>query len=352
MSTRRMITSLSHARAARFAFALLLVLSCCLTASNSSSADARDKKLANGLIIISTNPGGYPIIVDGKPWGTTTSVPQEINLPPGPHTVEVVMPNGSRWLREFGVIAGRKNCIVLSYRPKTINIERSPCPYPVNISAPSSVNDGDVITFSSDTTYGGTAALSYTWTVSPASARIMSGAGTPTITVDSTGLGHQRVTAILVVDDGSGDRACHQMAQAATTILAPPPPPLQPRKFDEFPALAFDDLKARLDNLAIGLQNEPGSTASIIVYAGRRSRTDQASRLITRTRDYLVNMRHMDDSRLNIINGGTRENDYFEIWLVPQGATPPQPTPASTTPTNGAPPEPEIQVRPRTRRRG
>lgn len=351
MSTRRMMTSLSHTHAARFTFALLLTLSCCLTAST-SSASARDKKLADGRIVISTNPGGLPIIVDNKPWGTTTSNPQDINLPPGPHSVEVVMPNGSRWLREFGVLSGRKHCIVLSFRPKTINIERSPCPYPVNISAPSSVNDGDVITFSSDTTYGGNAALSYTWTVSPASARIMSGANTPTITVDSTGLGRQRVTAILVVDDGSGDRACHQMAQAATAILAPPPPPLQPRKFDEFPALAFDDLKARLDNLAIGLQNEPGATATIIVYSGRRSRADQASRLIARTREYLVNMRHMDDSRLNIVNGGTRENDYFEIWLVPQGATPPQPTPASTMPTdNGAQPEPEIQVRPRTRRR-
>ena len=351
MSTRQMIATLSHARAARFAFALLLVLSCCLTAST-SSASARDKKLADGRIVISTNPGGYPIIVDGKPWGTTTSVPQDINLPPGPHTVEVVMPNGSRWLREFGVLAGRKQCIVLSYRPKTINIERSPCPYPVNISAPSSVNDGDVITFSSDTTYGGNAALSYTWTVSPASARIMSGAGTPTITVDSTGLGRQRITAILVVDDGSGDRACHQMAQAATTILGTTPPPLQPRQFDQFPALAFDDLKARLDNLAIQLQNEPGTTGYVIVYNGRRSRTDQGSRLIARTREYLVDSRHIDANRLNIVSGGTRENDYFEIWLVPQGASLPQPTPAPATPTNDAQPEPEIQVRPRTRRRG
>ena len=313
MSTRRMITNLSHARAARFAFATLLVLSCCFTASHSSSASARDKKTDNGLIIISTNPGGYPVIIDGKPWGTTTSVPQEISLPPGPHTVEVVMPNGSRWLREFGVIARRKQCIVLSYRPKTINIERSPCPYPVNITAQSSVNDGDIITFASNTTYGGNADLSYTWTVSPASAKILSGAGTPTITVDSTGLGRQRITAILVVDDGSGDRACHQMAQFATTVLGTPPPPIQPRQFDQFPALAFDDLKARLDNLAIQLQNEPGTTGYVIVYNGRRSRADQGSRLIARTREYLVNSRHIDANRLNIVGGGTRENDYFEI---------------------------------------
>src|SRR5207248_1270198 len=83
-----------------------------------------------------------------------------------------------------------------------------------------SVNDGDLITFTSDVAYGGSKPLNYTWTVSPAGARIVSGTGTATITVDSTGLGNQRVSATLVVDDGSGDPLCRQNAQASTMLVA------------------------------------------------------------------------------------------------------------------------------------
>ena len=40
--------------------------------------------------------------------------------------------------------------------------------------------EGDTITFSSDVSYSGSSALNYTWTVSPPTARILTGAGTPT----------------------------------------------------------------------------------------------------------------------------------------------------------------------------
>ena len=280
-----------------------------------------------GRIELSTNPAGYPILIDGKPSGETTATVRYIDLAPGTHNVEIQFPNGVRWVRDFNIVAGKKNCIALNFKPRTITIERSPCPYTVQVSAPASVNDGDVITFSSDESYNGTTGLNYTWTVSPDSARIMSGAGTPTITVDSTGLGRQRVTAILTVDDGSGDRNCRQSAQASTAVVPPPPAVVPPRKFDEFPSISFDDDKARLDNLAIELQNTPGARGYILVYGGRTSRQGSAEFLGNRARNYLVSVRGVDASRLVVVNGGYRERSTFELWLVPQGAQAPTPTP-------------------------
>ena len=58
--------------------------------------------------------------------------------------------------------------------------------------------------------------------------------------------------------------------------------------FDQFPSVAFDDDKARLDNLAIALQNSPDTTAYIIIYGGRTSRTGQADMLGRRSMDYLT----------------------------------------------------------------
>jgi hypothetical protein len=296
-------------------------------ACTSTTAYAKKKRVKYGTIEVSTNPGGFPLRIDGKPAGDTSTTVRVIELEPGPHNVEILLPNGGRWVRDFDVERGRKLCLNLNYHPKKYTITKSPCPYPVNISAPVSVNDGDLITFTSDVAYSGSAALNYTWTVSPSEARIVSGAGTPTITVDSTGLGSQRVTANLLVDDGSGDALCRQRAQASTEIINKKPPEVECKPFDQFQSVAFDDDKARFDNLAIELQSAPDSQAYIIVYGGRTSRAGQADMLGKRAMDYLVNQRGVDARRITVINGGYRDTDFIEIWICPPGAKIPQATP-------------------------
>jgi hypothetical protein len=319
----------------RAAFAAILALAACAALLLTAGAAAKQKNKKNqqpttGRIEVSTQPGGYPISIDGNSAGETTDYVRAIELEPGPHTVEIVFPNNTRWAQTFNIAAGRKNCIALNYRPRTIEIPAiavSPCPYPVNVTAPAQVNDGDIVTFTADVGYQGPSALNYTWTVSPPAARILSGVGTPTITVDSSGLGNKRVTAILVVDDGSGDRSCRQTAQAATGVGGLPK--LEPAKrFDEFPSVAHDDDKARLDNLAIELQNNPGATGYVIAYAGRNSRAGEADRMTRRAADYLTTTRGISRERLVFINGGRRASNSFELWLVPQGADPPRPTPS------------------------
>ena len=321
-------------RAARLAvLAALLALAATLPLADSGAqAKQKNKKVqpTTGRIEVSTQPGGYPITIDGQPAGETTDYVRAIELEPGSHTVSIQFPNNTQWSQVFNIVAGRKNCIALNYRPRTIEVPTlaaPPCPYPVNVTAPAQVGDGDVVTFTADVGYQGQSALNYTWTVSPPAARILSGAGTPTITVDSSGLGNKRVTAILVVDDGSGDRSCRQTAQAATGVGSLPKP--EPAKrFDEFPSIAHDDDKARLDNLAIELQNNPGATGYVIAYAGRNSRAGEADRMTKRAGDYLTTTRGISHDRLVFINGGRRAVNSFELWIVPQGAEPPRPTPS------------------------
>ena len=340
--TKHMVTSLMKILITA-AIALSFALVC-----TSSTAYAK-KRVKYGTLEVTTTPGGLPISIDGRPEGATSTNVRRIELDPGHHSVEILLPNGGRWVREFEIERARRLCLNLNYTPKKYAPPTSPCPYPVIISSPPTVNDGDLITFTADVSYSGTSALNYVWTVTPGDARIVSGAGTPTITVDSTGLGGQKIVATLVVDDGSGEPACRVTTSAPTTVTRKEVPPPECRKFDEFPSIAFDDTKARLDNLAIELQNAPDATAYIFVYAGRNSRTGQADALGRRAADYLVNSRGVDSRRINITNGGYRDEDYIEIWICPPGATTPQ---ASPTVQPGDVQPTRERTRPRRPRRG
>ena len=293
----------------------------------SATAYANKRKPAKyGILKIRTDPGGFPLELDGRALGLTSTTDRSFDLDPGLHTIVIALPDGQRWTREFTLDAGRIKCVALNYRAAPV-LATSPCPFPVNLSAPTQVNEGEIITYTADVTYTGSAALIYTWTVSPASTRVLSGSGTPTITVDSTGLSGQRITATLMVDDGSGETACRQTAQASTFVPPTPPRENRSREFDVCCSCSFDDQKARLDNLAVELQNDPATTSYVIAYGGRTSRVGQANRLGARARDYLVSERRIDPSRIIVMNGGFREEDCVELWIVPRGATPPEANP-------------------------
>lgn len=273
-----------------------------------------------GCVKISTTPGGHPIMIDSRPAGTTTESARQIALPKGTHTVEIVFPDGNNWRQTFDVQPLRVHCINLAYNPRRVEIPPAPvipCPYPVTVNAPSMARDGDIVTFSAAADYLGQSGLNYTWTVSPPSARIMSGAGTQTITVDTTSLGSRRVTAIVVVDDGSGNRNCRQTAQAATAIepIGPPPGDVG----DDFISVSNDADKARLDYLAIKMQENPTYHAYVIAYGGRTSCRQQADLLIQCALRYLVGQRGVDASRVTTINGGLREKESYEFWVLSPG---------------------------------
>ncbi len=206
---------------------------------------------------------------------------------------------------------------------------RPPCPT-VSVSCPAEVAPGSPITFTASVSSD--ANVTYNWTVSAGT--ISSGQGTSSISVDTTGLGGQTVTATLEL--GGLDPACSRTASCSTTITAPP---AGPRKFDEYGDIRFNDEKARLDNYAIQLQNEPGSQGYIIAY-GNCAGAAQAR--ADRAKDYLVNTRGIDAGRLVTIDGGCRSDLTVELWVVPTGAT----APAASTDTITCP-----ECRPAPRRR-
>lgn len=313
--------------ASHFKFAFLFLAALALFAfASAGEASAKPKKANYGTIKILTNPGGLLLTIDGQTRGETLTEYRSFDLNPGIHNVSVTLPNGKLWTRDIEVPAGRVKCVVVNYRPLP-PLPKSPCPYPVSISAPQTVNEGEIITFAADVTYGGTESLKYAWTVNPTAAKVISGAGTPTITVDSTGLGGQRVIATLVVTDGSSDPTCRQSAQSVAVVTAPERKTIVSRDFDECKNCTFDDQKARLDNLAVELQNDPTARAYIIAYGGRYSPLSQVEMLMKRARDYMVEQRGIDASRLVTVNGGFREDDSVELWVVPAGAEPPRATP-------------------------
>lgn len=337
------------------AFALALMLVCTFAEAHAAAAKKKTKAIrpSYGRVEVTASyperPAGsrdvYPILVNGKQVGVTAvdlAGVQPIDLQPGQYTIEVVFP--SRTHRQVvNVVAGKRHCICLTYRER-----KRPCPpYTVTVSAPTSVAEGSEITFTSEVAYAGSAALNYTWTVSPGGARIVSDQGQPTITVDTDGLGNQPVSATLVLDDGSGDPACPpQRAQVSTDVIREIPAVI----FDRVPPVTYDDLKARLDNLAIELQNTPNAQGYIFVYTAAASRPGQYERLAKRVEDYMVNRRQIDSSRLVILNGGNRDTDFYEFWIVPQGAKPPQASP-SVTPGYVAPVQPSPNRRSRRGRR-
>ena len=308
----------------KFAFVALLALT--FFAVQPANVSAKPKKAKYGTIKILTNPGGLLLTIDGKPRGETMTEYRAIDLDPGIHNVQVRLPNGQFWIRDIEIPAGRVKCVVVNYRPLPV-LPKSPCPFPVNISAPKQVTEGEIITYTADVSYSGNADLKYNWKVTPASARIISGMGTSTLNVDSTGLGGQRIVATLTADDGSSDPACAQSAQAVSIIAPIEKRIIVAQEFDECNSCSLDDQKARLDNLAIELQNDPSTRAYILAYGGRMSPINQVEKLMSRVRDYLVTKRGIDASRLEVINGGFREEDSVELWIVPSGASAPRPTP-------------------------
>jgi len=187
---------------------------------------------------------------------------------------------------------------------------RPPCPT-VSVSCPTSVDLGSAITFSSS--LSSSANVTYNWSVSAGT--ISSGQGTSSITVDTAGLGGQTVTA--TVEVGGLDPACSRTASCSTSVTAPQAPPT---KFDEYGNIRFNDEKARLDNYAIQLQNQPGAQGYIIAYG---SCAGEAQARADRAKDYLVNTRGIDAGRIVTMDGGCRSDLSVELWIVPSGATPP-----------------------------
>jgi hypothetical protein len=112
---------------------------------------------------------------------------------------------------------------------------------------------------------------------------------------------------------------------AADCAVSIPLPKIIGDRFDEFGDIARNDEKARLDNFAVALQNDPTATGYVIVYPGPASKRREVQDHFGRVIEYLVHSRQIDQSRIKTIEGRKKERLSVELWIVPQGATPPNP---------------------------
>jgi hypothetical protein len=158
--------------------------------------------------------------------------------------------------------------------------------------------------------------LTFNWSVSAGS--ISSGQGTPAISVDTTGLDNQQLTATVEVGGLTG--SCEKVASCTYKHLVRI---VCIRPLDSYGDIDFEDEMARLDNFAIELLNSREAQGYLIFYGARRGYVGEVQERMDDAKDYLVNVRDVDRERITTINGGYREELMVELWVVPHGAEPP-----------------------------
>ena len=307
-----------------FLSVLGLVLTLGLSAAMANSGDNKPKHPKNtGTLSVRTSDRSLPVKVDGQYVGMSgVGSGAEFYLAYGIHTVEVTGPDGKVWKDEIDIRRDAKSCICLKVVTETIT---TPCPYRFHLEGPDRVMEGDLVTFAAINSGTAPVPIKYAWKVT--NGRVTSGLGTPTITVDSAGLGDTTIDAELDVNDDVYDNKCRQVISVPTEVGRLPQPPA-PFRCDEFEASNHDQDKARFDNCVIQVQNTPDAQMYVIVYPG----TDKASKMkntYDRTAkfylDYMVKTRGMDPGRIRMVKGGVRLKTTVVIWVVPPGAAPPVP---------------------------
>jgi len=287
------------------------------------TADAHD--VDNDVLVYSWTVTGGHITGEGRnvTWDLT-------GAQPGTYTATVAVADGTH--------PAVNSSTTVTIAPCS-DCTEPPCPT-VNVSCPDTAIEGAPITFTAN--FSGTESVTYNWSVSAGT--ISSGQGTSSITVDTTGVAGQTVTA--TVEIGGLRPSCTRTASCSTSVGAKPI--LDCKKFDEYGNIKFNDEKARLDSYASQLQTESGSQGYIIGYGACEG---EGLARANRAKDYLVNTRGIDAGRITVIDGGCRAELLVSLYVCPPGATPP------TAMTDGAvTPCPECRkkrtARPRAPRHG
>lgn len=174
---------------------------------------------------------------------------------------------------------------------------------PVRFRASVSVNDKRV-------------SPTFNWMVS--GGRIVGGQGTDSIEVEPPQGESGTVSARVEVHGYSLECPAGSSTAYAKTAVG-----VTHFKLDEFGDIHVGDTKARLDNLAIELQNDPTLQAHVVVYGWRFGPRGNAERRAATLKDYLVQTRALDPARVITVVGGFRSELSGELWLSLRGAPAP-----------------------------
>lgn len=202
--------------------------------------------------------------------------------------------------------------------PQANDAAASPCPkLQVQTPTPNNARDGQPITFMANIS-GGDPNVTPTlvWNVSAGS--IKDGQGTRSIQVDSTGAGTDRQ---IVADLWLGGYAPECTSQASVTIRVVGPA----TKVDEFGDLTTEKENDRIASVAVAL-SQSNDSLYVIAYAGRTNVRGYANTVLKRIKAQFVT-NGIPAQRVAASDGGFREQPAYEVWIVPEGADAPRPTP-------------------------
>ena len=158
--------------------------------------------------------------------------------------------------------------------------------------------------------------LEYEWKVSAGT--IMSGQGTCSITVDTTGLANGTNITAEVTVKGLPENCPNTASETGSVKVRR----IELEILDQFGKLPRDEVKARMDALFVGLGNEPNGQGYIINY-GTDAEIAAREKII---REHIA-FRKYDANRITFIRGGANPNGgvWTKIWILPPGAEPPTP---------------------------
>ncbi len=250
-------------------------------------------------------------VTGGRIVGTGANVSWDLTgVAPGTYTVTAGVDDGC------GICGQTKTQTVTVAACDCVTPPPPPCSCPdVSVTGPgSTTKPGETLTFTANVSGDSTGTVRYNWTVS--AGEIVSGQGTPTITVQTTAdMAGQNVTATVNITNDC--TTCVKSASESGPV-APMPQAVQ---IDEFTNATNDDIKARVDAFYIELNNNPSDQGVIIDY-GTDKQIAQREAAIRKA----IAFRKYDASRVTFVRGGDQGTGVRTVfWRVPPGAA--QPTP-------------------------
>jgi len=246
----------------------------------------------------------------GRVIGTGANVQWDLGTAqPGTYTITTGVDDGCG-------VCGKTNT-------QTITVQACPdcgpvcsCPT-LTVSGPSGITaPGQSMTFVANVSGGSGGDVTYNWSVSAGT--ISSGQGSSTITVDTAGVAPgSNVTATVEIGGTPTDCGCVTNASDTGSIAAKP----EASTVDEFGKATDDDVKARVDNFYIQLNNDPTAQGYIINYGTPAQIKARRAQIMK-----AINFRKYDPSRVTFVDGPASGGDVrTRFVLVPPGADRPNP---------------------------
>jgi len=269
---------------------------------------------------------------DGVTGNGPTAAVATTNLAPGSYTVKAEVKegkHGKEGLKPWGVADASASYTVKQFDPPTIGCTVSP----------TTIKPGESASVTATGVSPQNRSLTYSYS---ATAGTVTGTGA-SASYSSTGAPSGTVGITCTVTD---DKSQTANSSANLSIVQPPPPPVPHTqalgtvdfsKDAKRPTRANNEAKAILDGIALSLQKDPDAKAVIVgeSNAAEKAKTakeqkaalkykhakvdDLAAERAVNTKDYLVNEKGIDASRIGV-STGTTDAQQVEVYLVPVGA--------------------------------